>query len=174
MRRAYGFVFLMTLITIMVISLLVFASMGQVLMYFKAINQMEAQHHQFYHMEHTALALARRQLTAFEAGCVLSVDSINQVKQQLIHQEGCILLAGKVKYSYLVEDLGDFPCHTLERNNHQYSTHHRRVSLLRPHAKAPDSLLQIRMITAIPALPCVGKKRVVKEGVSSWRYFVAV
>ena len=169
-----GFILLMTLLIILVISLLVLTCMQHVLLYYKAINTLEVQHQNFYQLEGLAVQIASAEPLALDEQCVVHGDMINQVMHQLIHNQGCSLIVGPFKYKYRVEDLDDFPCLVIQTSHGTFSTHHRRVSLVSLADKSPSALLQIRYITPINAQTCLGSLQLVTPGISSWRYFAAI
>lgn len=107
--RDTGFILLMTLLILAVISLLVLTSMHHVLLYYKAINKQEVFHDRFYQLEHIALQLVQ-QNKSLKQDCILHSDSANQVVQDLQNRKGCTLVNGFSQYQYILEELGEFPC----------------------------------------------------------------
>lgn len=173
-NKSKGFILLMTLLIILVISLLALTCLQHVMLYHKAINKLETQHQNFYQLEHLAIELARVRSSKLDKNCVINKDVANQVLAQLTHQEGCSLVLGADKYQYLIEELSDFPCLRVYKSGQHYSTHHRRVTLISLADGSPRSLLQIRYLTPIQAQPCIGAIHTVTPGLSSWRYFAAI
>lgn len=172
MKKQQGFIFLMTLIVVAVISLLVLTSMQHILLYHKAINKQEELHQNFYQLEAIALQLSRHAM--FGADCVGHKDAANQVMQKLLRREGCSLREGVSDYQYFIEDLGAFPCLVVQKNGLRRASYHRRVSVVRMDEGYPVSLLQVRFITAGAVMKCEAKARVIRSGMSSWRYFASV
>lgn len=169
-----GFIFLMTLITTAVITLLVLTSMQHILLYHKAINNQEQLHQNFYQLEEQALQLARKGLASIDAACLLRKSSVNQSMEQLMHLRGCSLKKNHLDYRYLIEDLGEYPCLVVYKKGHKLATTHRRVSVMQLREGYPASFLQLRFISAASVINCLVKEHVVAEGVSSWRYLASV
>ncbi len=158
----------MTLLMVAVISLLVFTAMQQNLLYLKSIGAMEVQHNRFYHLESIARHLL--QVKIQDNLCVKTGDDANQTVLQLEHNKGCSVDNGAFQFQYLLEELGDFACLIVKTQKHTFSTHHRRLSILLVSDGQPNSLLQLREITAIPLQTCVAEQKEVALGISSWRY----
>lgn len=171
MKRGTGFILLSTLLTISIISLLVLSCMQHILLYHKAMNALAKQHRNFYQLELVAMQLAQTKLAKVNQDCVVFSDNANQVLQQLVDREACLLTINSENYYYLIEELSDFPCLIIYRKNTKYSTHHRRVSIA---YKIQDQnthlFLQLRQINAINYLTCNESEQQVKPGISSWRY----
>lgn len=172
MMKQSGFIFLMTLMVVAVISLLVLTSMQHILLYHKAINKQEELHQNFYQLEEIALQLVQH--APLGADCVGYMDAANQVLQKLQHGAGCSLKEGASEYQYFIEDLGAFPCLVVRKHGLRRASYHRRVSVVRMAEGYPSSLLQIRFITAGAVMDCEATQRVIRSGVSSWRYFASV
>ena len=166
-KQEQGFIFLVTLLIIGVISLLILVSMQHILLYHKAINQQEVQHQNFYQLESIVLHLAHKRLVAIDQVCIVHKDSANQVLQKLVHLKGCTLGG----YQYLIEDLGEFPCFVVNIGSKKRATHHQRVSVVQLEEGIPKSLLQMRFIHVGGIVNCPINERFVSLGVSSWRYF---
>ncbi|MCL9682721.1 type II secretion system protein [Legionella maioricensis] len=172
-KQCSGFIFLMTLCVILVISLLLITGLHHVLLYHKALNQQELQHQHFYQLEHLAVQLAHIATGASAKSCVEYGDAANEVIQRLIENQGCSLTDGQARYRYLIEDLGDFPCLVFPGQN-RASRHFRITLLLLKDDENSASVLQLRMIKPSGMIRCSGEERAVTEGISSWRYIPAV
>lgn len=156
----------------MVISLLGVTIMHHVLLFYKVVNRRERQHQDFYQMEYLARQLAE---TKFDhSDCMLYADQANTVIVKLKSNKGCTVQIKGIKYYYLIEELGDFPCMIAVKNEKHYSTHHRRVSLMLVSQDSPNSLLQIRYFIAIPLQSCYGTRYDVSLGLNSWRYMSSI
>lgn len=164
-KQRQGFIFLMTLMVMAVISLLVLTSMQHILLYYKVMNRQEELHQHFYQLDELILHLSQ------EPKCLSPHHAVNQILNQLVHGEGCFLKRGTNEYRYLVEDLGTFPCLVVNQNGVHHATHHHRISLVSLEDAHPDSLLQVRLISVGPVSACEIKTRSIVLGVSSWRYF---
>lgn len=172
--RNSGFILLMTLLIIMVLSLLTLTGLHHLMLYYKASNRLEERHQNVYQLEQVALELAATKYSDLDKNCVINKDSANQVISQLRNNEGCSLVLGKKKYQYLIEELNELPCLIVLNGEGTHSTHHRRVSLMLLNSNGPNSILQIRYLTSIPHQPCMGTEHIVSAGISSWRYVAAL
>ncbi|WP_454781135.1 type II secretion system protein [Legionella sp. WA2022007384] len=168
-----GFILLVTLLIIGVISLLALTSMQHVLLYYKAINKQELFHQNFYQLEDVTSQLLHQHQT-FNQDCLVHSDSANQAIHHLLHQKGCSLVSGSSQYKYFIEDLGEFPCLVVRQKGRTSATHHQRVTVVSIEDGAPASLLQIRFINTGGVIPCLAKERSVSLGVSSWRYLPSI
>lgn len=168
MRKESGFIFILALMFIFMISLLAVSLMQQVLMYYKAIRGLEKQHSHLYLMESLALQLINKKSIPLQ--CTEKKTDANGVLLKLMHHKGCPYQIGPLKFQYLREDLGDFPCLIAQKGLKKHATHHQRLSLLLLSETEEDFLLQIRKIEAIEPQLCEQKEHPVSLGVSSWRY----
>lgn len=171
-KRSEGFVFLMTLAVISIITLLLMTSMQQILLYHKAINRQEKEHQNFYQLETIVLQLARKH-DLLTSTCVINKDEPNAAIDALVHGGGCRVTAGSIRYGYLIEDLGLFPCLVTEHDAMQQATHHLRITVLQltEDAHVPLAVLQVRYLKPEQSSLCQSRERRVLEGISSWRYF---
>lgn len=169
-QRCDGFILLMTLCIIFMMSLLLITCMQNALVYSKAVNQQEMLHQRFYQLEYQAIQIAQSPL--LHNKCLIQASDPNQVIGQLMHAEGCILKVGAEHYRYLVEDLGDFPCLQVQKKQGKYASHHTRISIAvsSDALNTPEAVLQIRYINAALPQICPEDERVVMSGISSWRY----
>lgn len=173
-QREEGFIFLLTLCIIMVVSLLLITGLHHVLLYHKALNQQEIQHQNFYQLEHLARQLVGSSHTVTNRDCVINTDAPNQIIQHLSHNQGCLLISGQIKYRYMIEDLGDFPCLVVYQRQLKYASHHIRISIVRTGDANNTSALQLRWIRPSAILDCPYAEHLVKSGISSWRYLPAI
>ncbi len=168
-RKNQGFILLVTLLIIGVISLLVLTSMQHVLLYYKATNKQEVLHQSFYQLEDVALRLLY-QHTSLNSNCVVRSDAANQVIHHFLEDKGCSLKSGLTQYKYYIEDLGEFPCLVVRHKGRKSASHHQRVTVVPFEEGVPVSLLQIRFISAGRVIPCLLEEHAISLGVSSWRY----
>jgi len=167
-HRCNGFIFMVTLCFISVISLLLLTYMQHVMIYQRASTKQEMHHQRFYQMEHLARGLSK---ASFNSPCRWQQDVTNGAIEQLKMHGGCLLKLGQDHYRYIIEDLGIYPCLVVEHQGIIQSTHHSRVSLLlEANEEHAASALQIRMIHPAGELSCAQEPRMVTEGVSSWRF----
>ncbi|MCE3533351.1 type II secretion system protein [Legionella resiliens] len=172
-RKNQGFILLVTLLIISVISLLILTSMQHVLLYYKTINKQEVLHQNFYQLEGVALRLLQQQ-PVLNSECLMRSDSANQVIHNLLEYKGCSLKSGLAQYKYYIEDLGEFPCLVVRYKGRKSASHHQRVTVASFEDGSPASLLQIRLISAGRAIPCLATEHAAPLGVSSWRYLPSV
>ena len=172
-KQCSGFIFLMTLCVILVISLLLITCLHHILLYHKALNQRELQHQRFYHLEDLAVELAHASVATNTDKCIEHGDAANEVIQRLIDNQGCSFIDGQARYRYLIEDLGDFPCLVLSLQKHA-SRHIRVTLLLLTDDENTASVLQLRFIKPSANIHCTGEVHIVTEGISSWRYIPAI
>ena len=167
-----GFILMVTLCFISLISILLLALMQHICLYQKALSKQELQHQRFYQLEHLARRLLRSKYAQEGSSCWHMQDLANEALVQLKHSGACSLAQGKAHYRFIVEDLGIYPCIAVEQEGMFKSSHHLRLSLLiEADEEHSASALQIRLIKAADQLLCLGKRRDVDLGISSWRYF---
>lgn len=168
-----GFIFLMTLCTILVISLLLLTCMQHVLLYGKAINRQELQHQNFYQLEALVNQLAQTKFYDMNKECIVHGKGANNVIGSLFNNKGCQLINGDSQYRYFIEDLGVFPCLIVVRDGQSYPTHHFRITVLHgaDEHQPVTSIVQVRTIKESIAVRCEREEHRVAEGISSWRYF---
>lgn len=163
-----GYVFVMTLLLVCVISLLLLTSLQHLLLSYNGFKQLEKSHQRFYQLEAVAKNIA--QSTSLMRLCLLQEEGANRIIRRLVSHEGCPISIEERHYLYFIEELGDFPCLLSLQNNKPMSTRHRRISVLSLGENRPDSLVQLRLITPIQVQECEGEKQTISLGVSSWRY----
>ena len=172
MKQCNGFILLVTMIIIAVISLLILTSMQHILLYYKAINKQELLHRSFYQFEKVAYQLTHSGFSSINRACIVYADSANQIIQNLLHHQGCSL--SNSSYYYLIEDLGEFPCLITNHKGRKYATHHQRISVMQMEEGIPSSFLQIRFISVGGTIACFTKEHSIRLGISSWRYFSSI
>lgn len=170
MKKEKGFIFTVTLLMITVISLLLLASMQHILLYHKVISRQEESHKNFYNLENVVGQLSQKYLALSAPNCVIEEISQSQVLHKLLHHQGCSLSNEGLRYEYLIEDLGNFPCLVTRVKNQQYATHHQRLSVVQLDKGKPLSFLQVRLIAVGKLTNCLVKERVTPLGISSWCY----
>jgi len=174
-QRCDGFIFLLTLCIILVVSLLLITGLHHILLYHKALNQQEIQHRNFYQLEHVARQLVRISRADMDKECIVAKDAPNQMIQQLSRNQGCLLIMGQIKFRYLIEDLGDFPCLVVHQQHQKYASHHTRISMMMMgEDDNTTSALQLRWIRTSALLDCPGIEHSVNSGISSWRYLPTI
>jgi Tfp pilus assembly protein PilX len=167
MKQQFGFILIITLLTMVVLSLLTLNTMHYLLLYQKAITMNDMNHKNLYLMEHTAMQLAQTPSSELNTACITKEDNIAQATHP---PKQCKISVGRNEFNYILEDLGDTPCFIIQKDSNKWSTHHRRVSILLTNTESAGALLQIRYITAIKQLPCMASIHQVHEGISSWRF----
>ncbi len=174
-RKNEGFILLMTLCVLIIMSALLITCLHHILLYHKALNTQEQQHQNFYQLEYIAKQLVHSSSVTVKSSCVETQDVANEVIQWLIKGQGCALTIGQEHYRYIIEDLGNFPCLILYKQQQKYVTHHLRVSLLLlANEEHGGSLLQLRFVKPATTGSCIGEEHQIKAGISSWRYLSTV
>ncbi|WP_133135646.1 type II secretion system protein [Legionella rowbothamii] len=171
-RHQKGFIFLIVLLITAVISLLVASSMHHLLLYLKVTNHQEVLHQRFYQLEAVALQLVQQK--PFTLGCIRHQDSANHALNRLLQHQGCSFNDGELTYQYFIEDLGSFDCLVVYEQGQKRSSHHLRVSIALMEEGRPVSFLQIRYINSRTLVNCEGNERLVRLGMSSWRYLGSI
>lgn len=174
MNKDKGFIFVITVLMITVISLLVLASMQQILLYYKVINRQEASHRYFYNLEDVTRQLIQKKRVFFDPSCIRSEVSPNQAIPKLLHHQGCFFTDEALRYEYFIEDLGDYPCLVTHTKGKVYATHHQRVSILQFNKGEPTSFLQVRWVAVGGVANCLTQERAIPTGVISWRYLPSI
>lgn len=167
MKIQTGFIFIFTLCITAIMSVLLLATMQNVLLYQRASNQQEEVHFRFYKLEHSAHKLINVPLKKIPR-CILKQDLANKVIGQA-KKSSCRIVMDKMVYHYLIEDLGEYPCLVSGPQGNLKSTHHFRYTLLLP-SDNPVMILQIRVIRPAKFFNCIKQAKYVALGISSWRY----
>lgn len=170
MRSSDGFILLMTLIMMSIMSLLVLTSMQHLLLYYKAFNSIKAEQNQFYQMESAAMQLVAPPNTEQGLACIKTQDNPNDILELLKSNKGCTFTKGTFNFRYVLEDLGEFPCLIIHKNEKKYASKQIRLSVMIPANKHQSgAIMQIRRIISAAKSSCVQGVEV-EEGVISWRY----
>jgi hypothetical protein len=168
MRCQRGIVLFFTLMILSVLSMLILFEMQSVFLYYQSINQFIKKKESFYHLELQAKQLA---LKNWQRGdkCVVGPQDSNEIIKLLL-SKGCSYKSKKILYTYLVEDLGDYPCLQTIINKERFATRHFQVSIVSK--EEGSALLQLRFAElAFASLPCTSKLTIeVPQGILSWRY----
>jgi hypothetical protein len=166
-----GFAFIVTLFLIALSSLLLLASMQQLLLYQRATAQQELQHQRFYQLETLIRQLEAKIPEGIKTQCIRKQDLANHAIEQLMNHQGCTLDLDGEHYRYLVEDLGMYSCLVVEDQGSARSSLHFRISLLLESTEAHSAVsIQIRSIKPARELACEGTPHQITRGISSWRY----
>lgn len=166
-HKASGFIFMLTLSVITIISLLLLSAMQQLMLYQRSASAQQFAHQGFYQLEDVAAQLINS--SGIDEACVKSQDKADDIIQLMLNHQGCSLVSGQSHYRYFFEDLGNFPCLVLKDEGGTRATHHLRLSLLSDDDK-PPKILQIRVIQKGAPSTCSRALHEVLLGVSSWRY----
>ncbi len=165
-RRAAGAVLLTTIIMVAVLAIAVLSLMQAVLLYAKASSHVAINHQEFYQLEAAALEIGFSKQAAV-APCLVRKSSQNEIIKQLLRDDGCVKMVGQRQYHYLVDDLGEHPCLQILRDKLPVGSHHWLISV----ATATHVILQLRMAKPETTSECRQvEKRIIYEGVISWRY----
>lgn len=166
-RPAYfqdGVILLSSLIILMVVTTLILVSMQGGVLYRKTLNAWLEQTEQLDHLEEKATLL----LNKSDPECIRNQLNPNRSLALLRQKQGCYFKDGTEAYTYLIENLGIFPCIRMSVGAEIMSTMHRRLSILNTRTQ---TFLQIRMAYPSALLPCEGHpERFVPQPLLSWRY----
>jgi type II secretory pathway pseudopilin PulG len=163
-----GFILIMTLCIVAIISMLLLTCMQHLLLYSNAINKQELFQHEFYQLEQLALQLIKGPL---DSQCLSFQDAANQSFERVKAHNACFLSLGKNSYYYLIEDMGVLPCWMIHKKSWNYSAQRLRLSVLKDsNVEYNSPLLQIGLFKAVSLVPCFEQEHSVPEGVISWRY----
>lgn len=165
MNHARGFIFLLTLTILSVMQLFILTITQGVLMYYKAVKHREMAINQGNALETVAYRLIKNPSSK---ACHFPAMRLEQSIQAPTNS-ACNITLKKKQYDYRIEDLGVFPCFIAYQNKKPYATQHFRISVF-TREKRPVSVLQIRLIQAVPYVECLEKIHPAKIGISSWRY----
>lgn len=174
--KCRGFVLLLTLCLIALISLLSLTGMRHVLLYYKAISTQGLQQHLFHEMEQFALQLIKaKDFNTSNQGCIIRDKSPEKAFSLLVNNQGCNAVRDQEDYQYIIQDLEEYPCLQIEKDSKKYSVHQRLFSiLLKGNDRHTPSLLQLRTMKAGSETTCQGTALQIYGGVTSWRYIADV
>ena len=164
-RKQVGIVLLTTIIMISILSLLVLTMLQAMHLYIKAGNASMSHHKLIYGLEDAAFRIIRSELSA--ASCIVNEKNPNHLNRLLVSGQGCPYINNKQHYSYLIADLGLYPCLQIASNNQNDGSHHWWISVI---AEQGD-LLQLRIAQRMIGAICESRQQYyIHEGVLSWRY----
>ncbi len=171
MKQEPGFILLLTLTILMVMSLLLLSSMHQLLLSQRALAHRALQHHLFYQLEHVIRDISRLNKSVWQP-CILEQDAANDVLKQVIQKKGCVIAKNNVRFQYIVEDLGTYSCVLIKQHDIDRATHHWRISVRSlAEKKNPMMIIQVRIIQpANEDSTCALIVHHAKAGISSWRF----
>lgn len=165
--KQHGFILLTTIMLLSLLSLLVLSEMHTIVLYYKGLNQLTEKRNNFYKMEFLVQQLATKSWQS-EDKCVIHERNFNHIIS-LLKTQGCSLQYEGEIYSYLVEELGVFPCVQAVRAQQHFSTKHWRINMLEKGSR--QDFLQLRIVRPIVVQPCNQEKiNYVPLGITSWRY----
>ena len=149
--KNHGFVLIMTIVFLGLMSVLIISLMHSVLLYSKINNQLMYQQKSFYSLEHA-----------------LSVILADKEHFKDVRAPDVSLYIKKTRYHYTVKDEGVYPCLQMSVGQERFATHHWEVSIYQHNV--PLETLVVRVATTEPLVVCPSKKiRVISDGVLSWR-----
>ncbi len=161
-----GAILVTTILLVVILTILVLSLMQAVWLYFKASNRIAVNHQEFYQLEAMASKPDLIKHLLNDKRCTTHGKDPNQLIDLLLAEPGCQYEVDGQNYSYLLGDLGVYPCLKIISANKNYASHHWLVTIM----TADRTLLQLRI--AIPASPgaCEQQVQYIDEGVISWRY----
>ncbi len=159
-------VLLTTIILILTLTMLVLSLLHAVFLYIKVSSQVMSTHEALYQLEAQALRLA---VANHDPQCEVLEEDPNQSIEKLRHYSECLLTANKRQYTYLINDLGVYPCLHIVYGKKTYSSHHWLITLAS--AVPREHILQLRMARPVKEVACDRfEAREINKGVISWRY----
>jgi len=150
---------------ISILSLLVLATLQSMHLYIKTSAANVSHHKVIYNLETAALKLISEPL--FASHCVVDEKNPNRLNQLLIGGKGCNYKNNEQFFSYLIADLGEYPCLQIAASNRIEGSHHWWISVIAEHG----DLLQLRVAKSTLGSTCKSQQpHYIDQGVLSWRY----
>lgn len=139
-----GFILLAVLLMMSILSLFILSSMQTIFLYTKTSNQRVSAHQTIYQLETVALKLSKQS----HFNCLISHPDFNQARNLLREKKGCEWRDKSIRYHYIINDLGSFPCLTIGPD----VSHHWLISIIS--SLNPHVLLQLRFVTREKKVEC--------------------
>lgn len=162
-RQQAGMVLLTTIMLIVIITMLILTLMQGILLYIKSNKQIVSNHQSFYQME----AFAHK-LNLNSSACTVHNKNSNQLITILQTHQGCTLVDGSYQYTYILGDMGSFPCLQIQVGDTWYGSRHVLVTIAT--RQQHEQLLQFHF--ALPAKTSICQSSAlhrIHQGVVSWR-----
>ncbi len=157
-HRQTGIVLLTAMMMIVILALLVLSLMQSIYLYIRSGNQVVMNHQQLSEMEHI---ITKLDLT--QSACLVRDKNPNQLVEWVGAHQGCKF----AQYTYVVEDLGLYPCLQMASGAIPLGSHHWLVTLVK--TQAPHVVLQLRMAKPAETDICQLTAIRIHQGVVSWR-----
>ena len=162
-------VLLTTIMMIVVLTMLVLTLMQAVCLYIKINHSVVNNHESLYQLETVARTLAMSQQVAPFTDCLFTETNPNTIVSMLLNKKGCAIIDNNRRYSYLIDDLGVFPCLKTMFNNKINSSHHWLITVAS--ASPHTQVLQLRVSKPVKDVDCeLFEPREISAGIISWRY----
>lgn len=167
-----GIILFSTVCMIALLSLLVLSQLQLFFLEFKAFNQVARQNKTLKNIESVSKKLLA-DTGVWSKKCLIQAMNSPLLIEKLQANEGCLYRENGIDYQYVIENLGMFPCLQSRVNAVLYSTQHWRFTIIE---KTTNQLtLQLRVATLKAYLACeTGEVSLIKPGIISWRYIMAV
>ncbi|WP_019218208.1 hypothetical protein [Legionella tunisiensis] len=111
-------------------------------------------------------------INQIQANCLVTEKDPNEIITLLKNGQACPLSHEQQQFSYLIEELGFFPCIQTVKDGRTYSTQHWRLTILS--RSEGFNFLQLRVAGIAPLSVCDTKQLVfIHTGIISWRYLVS-
>lgn len=160
LRKASGAILFLCMVLILTLTAIVLASLQNVFLFSKAINQMIVNQQSYYALESISYRLMKNTV---RKECVVTLVDPNQLTK-IVKKQGCDL---QHKYRYLYSDLGNYPCHQMDIKGRKYGSEHFLLTVV----NAEGDILQIRYARRNLNSVCERKESImIKEGILSWRF----
>lgn len=165
MRKDEGIILIVTLFMLFLLTLFVLSGMKNLFLYSHTLNQAIEKEESEYDLEFHARQLAIKSWK--EGDRCTAKEQKNNKMLPFLKKEGCNFIDKNKKYTYLVEDLGVFPCLQNEWKGHLYSTQHWRISIF---SEAIPTVMQLRIAQRTSLLTCSFTVRQFPVGILSVHY----
>lgn len=180
-----GIIVLLTLIILTVLTMFMLHILQDFFLYSKNFNQWNKNREKIHQLEYIARQLL---LLPVQHNCIINASNANEVIKQ-VKQRGCTFVPiqntkteqekDEYKYTYLIENLGIYPCLRKRIGKIWYSTTHLRINIIaqRYHSAKEQyySFLQLRIAQTTNLLNCDAQQITqLNATVLSWRYLSSV
>ncbi len=165
-----GMILFSTIGMMIVLTLFVLSLLQVVFLHIKVSQQVAIKHNRLHQLESVAhkMMLAKN----VDDDCYLTGVDPNQMVDMLLQHRGCVFEDNHHEYFYLFDDLGLYPCLTIQEGKILYSSHHWFITIATAEAKVSSEILQLRVAKPSSILTCEypDASRRINAGVISWRY----
>jgi|GEM_PF-1162695 len=171
MREAIkGMILLSTIGMMMVLTLFVLSLLQALFLHIKVSQRVVIKHNRLYQLE----SVARKVMLAkhVDDDCYLTGVDPNHIVDMLLQHRACVFEDNHHEYFYLFDDLGLYPCLTIQEGKILHSSHHWFITIATAEANVSPEILQLRVAKPSRLLTCEYPDafKQINAGVISWRY----